>query len=128
MDEILSRQIKEMANIEFQCSCGKNHKIEMKHIYVGEGVHTKIVDIVKEISPKEILIVCDKNTYKALGNSVEDKIREAGYNYKSIILSSGEGDLIPDERTIGRLLVEMSDETELLVAVGSGTIMMLAEL
>ena len=122
MDEILSRQIKEMANIEIQCSCGKNHKIEMKHIYVGEGVHTKIFDIVKEISPKEILIVCDKNTYKALGNSVEDKIREDGYNYKSIILSSGEGDLIPDERTIGRLLVEMSDETELLVAVGSGTI------
>jgi glycerol-1-phosphate dehydrogenase [NAD(P)+] len=94
----------------------------MKHIYVGEGVHTKIVDIVKEILPKEILIVCDKNTYKALGKSVESKIIEAGFNYKNIILSSGEGDLVPDERTIGRLLVEVSDETELLVAVGSGTI------
>jgi glycerol-1-phosphate dehydrogenase [NAD(P)+] len=122
MDEILSKQIKEMADMEFQCSCGKQHKIEMKHIYVGEGVHTKIVDIVKEILPKEILIVCDKNTYKALGKSVESKIIEAGFNYKNIILSSGEGDLVPDERTIGRLLVEVSDETELLVAVGSGTI------
>lgn len=122
MDEILSKQIKEMANIEFQCSCGKKHKIEMKHIYVGEGVHVKIGDIVKEIYPKEILIISDKNTYEALGKSVESKIKESGFNYKNIILSNGEGDLVPDERTIGRLLVEMSDETELLVAVGSGTI------
>lgn len=122
MDEILSKQIKEMANIEFQCSCGKKHKIEMKHIYVGEGVYVKIGDIVKEIYPKEILIISDKNTYEALGKSVESKIKESGFNYKNIILSNGEGDLVPDERTIGRLLVEMSDETELLVAVGSGTI------
>lgn len=122
MDEILGKQIKEMANMEFECSCSKKHKIEMKHIYVGEGVYTKIVDIVKEISPKEILIVCDKNTYKALGKSVEMKIEESGFNFKDIILSSGEGDLVPDERTIGRLLVEVGDETELIVAVGSGTI------
>ena len=122
MDEILNKPIKEMANMEFQCSCGRLHKIEMKHIYVGEGVHAKIVDIVKEISPKEILIISDKNTYKALGKNVEDKIKEVGYNFKNIILSTGEGDLVPDERTIGRLLVEVNDETELLVAVGSGSI------
>jgi glycerol-1-phosphate dehydrogenase [NAD(P)+] len=122
MDEILSKQIKEMADAEFQCSCGKNHKIEMKHIYVGEGVHAKVVDIVKEISPKEILIVSDRNTYNVLGKNVETIINEAKFNTKNIILSSGEGDLVPDERTIGRLLVEASDETDLLIAVGSGTI------
>ena len=53
MDEILNKQIKEMANIEFDCSCGKHHKIEMKHIYVGEGVYIKIVDIAKEILPSK---------------------------------------------------------------------------
>lgn len=122
MDEILSKQIKEMANMEFQCSCGKKHKIEMKHIYVGEGVHTKIVDIVKEISPKEILMVSDRNTYNVLGKNVEAITKEVQFNIKNIILSSGEGDLVPDEKTIGRLLVEVSDETDLLIAVGSGTI------
>lgn len=121
MDEILSKQIKEMADMEFDCSCGKHHKIEMKHIYVGEGVYTKIIDIAKEISPKEILIVSDKNTYKVLGQNVEEKLKDTGYNVKNIILNS-EGDLIPDERSIGRVLVEVEDEIELLVAVGSGTI------
>ena len=107
--------------MDFDCSCGKHHKIEMKHIYVGEGVYTKITDIVKEILPKEILIVSDKNTYKVLGQNVEEKLKDAGYNVKNIILNS-EGDLIPDERAIGRVLVEVEDEIELLVAVGSGSI------
>lgn len=121
MDEILSKQIKEMADMDFDCSCGRHHKIEMKHIYVGEGVYTKIIDIAKEILPKKILIVSDKNTYIALGQNVEEKLKDSGYNVKNIILNS-EGDLIPDERAIGRVLVEVEDEIELLVAVGSGTI------
>ena len=121
MDEILSKQIKEMADMDFDCSCGKHHKIEMKHIYVGEGVYVKIIDIAKEILPKKILIVSDKNTYIALGENVEEKLKDTGYNVKNIILNS-EGDLIPDEKAIGRVLVEVEDEIELLVAVGSGTI------
>jgi len=121
LDEILSKQIKEMADMDFDCSCGKHHKIEMKHIYVGEGVYVKIIDIAKEILPKKILIVSDKNTYIALGENVEEKLKDTGYNVKNIILNS-EGDLIPDEKAIGRVLVEVEDEIELLVAVGSGTI------
>jgi len=121
MDEILNKQIKEMANIEFDCSCGKHHKIEMKHIYVGEGVYIKIVDIAKEILPKQILTVSDSNTYKVLGKDVEEKLKDAGYKVNNIILNR-EGDLVPDERAIGRILVEVDEDTELLIAVGSGSI------
>ena len=121
MDEILNKQIKEMANMEFDCSCGKHHKIEMNHIYVGEGVSTKIVDIVKEILPKQILLVSDNNTYDALGRDVEGKLKDTGFSINSIVLSR-HGDLVPDERAIGRVLVEIDDDTELLVAVGSGSI------
>ena len=121
MDEILSKEIKEMANMGFDCSCGKYHKIEMKHIYVGESVYTKIVDVVKEVLPKQILIISDNNTYDALGREVEVKLKEAGYKISSIVLSR-EGDLVPDESAIGRVLVEIGDDTELLVAVGSGSI------
>jgi len=121
LDEILKKQIKNMANMEFDCSCGKHHKIEMKHIYVGEGVYTKIVDIAKEVLPKQILIVNDNNTYKVLGKDVEKKLKDAGYKIKSIILSS-QGDLVPAESAIGRVLVEVEEDTGLLVAVGSGSI------
>ncbi|MDR3597803.1 sn-glycerol-1-phosphate dehydrogenase [Clostridium sp.] len=121
MDEILSKQITAMANMEFTCSCGKRHKIEMKHIYVGEGVYTKIVDIAKEISPKKILIVNDRNTYNVLGKDVEKKLLEEGYELNNIILGT-QVDLVPDERAVGRVLVEVDEKTELLVAVGSGSI------
>lgn len=121
MDEILSMEIKEMANMEFDCSCSKTHKIEMKHIYMGEGAYVKILDIAQEILPQEILLVSDSNTYKALGKDVESKLLEADYKINNIILES-KGDLVPDEKAVGRLLMEVNDDTELIVAVGSGSI------
>ncbi|ABR34524.1 sn-glycerol-1-phosphate dehydrogenase [Clostridium beijerinckii] len=121
MNEILTKTIEEMADMEFDCGCGKKHRIDIKHIYVGENVYNRILDVAKEILPKEILLVSDNNTYKALGKCVENELTESGYKVNNIILVS-DGDLIPDEKAIGRLLVEVNNETELIVAVGSGSI------
>ncbi|NOW03912.1 sn-glycerol-1-phosphate dehydrogenase [Clostridium beijerinckii] len=121
MNEILTKTIEEMADMEFDCSCGKKHRIDIKHIYVGENAYNRILDVAKEILPKEILLVSDNNTYKALGKCVENELTESGYNINNIILVS-DGDLIPDEKAIGRVLVEVNNETELIIAVGSGSI------
>lgn len=102
-------------------AAAKKHRIDIKHIYVGENVYNRILDVAKEILPKEILLVSDNNTYKALGKCVENELTESGYKVNNIILVS-DGDLIPDEKAIGRLLVEVNNETELIVAVGSGSI------
>lgn len=121
MNEILTKTIEEMADMEFDCGCGKKHRIDIKHIYVGENVYNRILDVAKEILPKEILLVSDNNTYKALGKCVENELTESGYKVNNIILVS-DGDLIPDEKAIGRVLAEVNNETELIVAVGSGSI------
>lgn len=121
MNEILTKTIEEMADMEFDCGCGKKHRIDIKHIYVGENVYNRILGVAKEILPKEILLVSDNNTYKALGKCVENELTESGYKINNIILFS-DGDLIPDEKAIGRVLVEVNNETELIVAVGSGSI------
>ena len=121
MNEILTKTIEEMADMEFDCGCGKKHRIDIKHIYVGENVYNRILDVAKEILPKEILLVSDNNTYKALGKCVENELTESGYKINNIILVSN-GDLIPDEKAIGRVLVEVNNETQLIVAVGSGSI------
>jgi Glycerol dehydrogenase and related enzymes len=121
LNEILTKTIEEMADMEFDCGCGKKHRIDIKHIYVGENVYNRILDVAKEILPKEILLVSDNNTYKALGKCVENELTESGYKINNIILVS-DGDLIPDEKAIGRVLVEVNNETQLIVAVGSGSI------
>lgn len=121
MNEILTKTIEEMADMEFDCSCGRKHRIDIKHIYVGENVYDRILYVAKEILPKEILLVSDNNTYKALGKCVENELTESGYKINNFILVS-DGDLIPDEKAIGRVLVEVNNETELIVAVGSGSI------
>nr|WP_241416430.1 sn-glycerol-1-phosphate dehydrogenase [Clostridium beijerinckii] len=102
-------------------AAAKKHRIDIKHIYVGENVYNRILDVAKEILPKEILLVSDNNTYKALGKCVENELTESGYKVNNIILVS-DGDLIPDEKAIGRVLVEVNNETGLIVAVGSGSI------
>lgn len=40
-----------MANMEFDCDCGKHNKIKIGHIYIGEGICIQILNVVKEVLP-----------------------------------------------------------------------------
>lgn len=53
MNEILTKTIEEMADMEFDCGCGKKHRIDIKHIYVGENVYNRILDVAKEFYQKK---------------------------------------------------------------------------
>ena len=59
------------------------------------------------------MVVCDENTYKVAGEQVYQVLKNAGYD--AILLKFvREGELVPDERTIGELLLTIQPETEFL--------------
>jgi glycerol-1-phosphate dehydrogenase [NAD(P)+] len=64
--------------------------------------------------------VADRNTWKAMGEEVEQKLRSAGLATRSTIYE--EQYLAADAESIFRLLVDDDPEERLYVAVGSGTI------
>ena len=39
MNEILDRQISEMVDMSFECSCGRTHTVEIKEIFIQKEIN-----------------------------------------------------------------------------------------
>lgn len=104
------------------CDCPCDHARPNQDIYVGKGLIPRLPEYVARRGlGTHCVVVCDENTFKVAGEQVYQVLKNAGYD--AILLKFvREGELVPDERTIGELLLTIQPETEFLVAVGSGSI------
>lgn len=104
------------------CNCPCDHARPNQDIYVGKGLIPRLPEyIARRGLGTHCVVVCDENTFKVAGEQVYQVLKNAGYD--AILLKFvREGELVPDERTIGELLLTIQPETEFLVAVGSGSI------
>jgi glycerol-1-phosphate dehydrogenase [NAD(P)+] len=121
MDEVLKSSISDMAGLSFQCSCGRTHEVDIKKIVIGSNKTPELVDIVKSYGGKAFLCA-DNNTYDISGKNIEEALKQAGVTVKTYVFRPEHGNLVPNEQTLGRLLIEMDEDTKVIVAVGSGTI------
>lgn len=95
----------------------------IKAIEVKPGASNDIADFLALHSYACPAVVSDSITYKAAGQSICEKLSSAKIGYRSHVLRPNQnGQVIADEQTVMQLFVEISEETDLLIAVGSGTI------
>lgn len=111
--------INEMTNLIYKCSCGCEHSVNIKHIRLGQGEANTLTDILQGFIDKHIWLVADQNTYRAAGNQAEAAL---GESFKLNCFVFEEEQLIPDEYAIGKLLIEIPEDTAFILGVGSGTI------
>lgn len=102
------------------CACGRKHECGIKHITVKKGAVQMLPDYIKEDGYKKICLVADRITNKIAGEKVAAVLTSADISYEKVILQ--EDFPLPDEQTIGTLLVEIPPTADLIIAVGSGTI------
>jgi len=122
MNEILSMNINDMPNVKFECSCGREHHFDVHALSIGKD---RIKDICRMAEPfrgSKILVVFDNNTYKVAGKEVVRLLKESDFNVKELLFDCGDNILIPDEKTLGRILQEQDLDVGLIVAVGGGVI------
>lgn len=122
MDEILNATLEEMGTISFDCSCGKHHQMSIEKLIMGKGVLPRICEIAEPFRNGKILMVSDNHTYDAAGEKVLELLEDDEFQVKNLILDSGDGILIPDESVVGKVLLNVERETNLLIGVGSGSI------
>lgn len=122
MDEILNASLEEMGMADFDCSCGKHHKMNIKKLIMGKGVLPRITEIAEPFQDRKILMVSDYHTFTAAGERVLEYLEKDQYMVKNLILDSGNDILIPDERVVGKVLLNIEPKTGLLIGVGSGSI------
>lgn len=122
MNEILTMAMNEMAEADFDCSCGRHHQLPIKKIAIGKGTIQGLPEMASEFKGKQVYMISDNNTWKAAGEKAHQLMSDAGFEIKSHMFDRGQEILIPDELAVGRMLLEMPLDTGLIIAVGAGTL------
>ena len=102
------------------CSCGRVHRCEIDTIIIEPDALNQIVPILQKNQWKQLCIVEDIHTSKAAGEMVERLLKEAGLIPQVICFE--DDFLIPDEIALAKVVTDMDRNTDLILAVGSGTI------
>lgn len=111
-----------MAGVTFECGCGRKHCLDIDHLVMGKGVIHNLVEILKEYKHQKIYMLSDNHTFEAAGKTALKILEDGGYQVNNVVIDSGEDILIPDEKAVGKMFMELEQETGMIVAVGSGTL------
>ena len=122
MNEILNLTVNEMPQTEFDCSCGRHHNFSVHEMSIRKGAIEDLPRMAEPFKDGKILVVFDNNTYKVAGKKAVELLEENGFNIKTLLFDTGDDILIPDEKTLGRILQEQDLDCKLMIAVGSGVI------
>jgi len=118
-ESLSSLKLEALAGLNYKCSCGRSHKVDIQIIKMGQGVLKELPSLMEAFQTKQLFLIEDQNTYKVAGKKVEDLLNE-DFKVKHYIFD--EDHLVPNERALGRLLVEIPEDTALIIAIGSGTL------
>ncbi len=102
---------------DFDCKCGKTHGCAIEHVIVEEGAIAKIGGLVEKYN--NIVLISDCNTYATCGDKVKAQL---GDKCKSSLVFECEGFLVPNEDAIAKAQEYLTDETDLIIGIGSGVI------
>lgn len=121
MVDLLNLKIEQMAGLNFKCECGRTHKVDIEKIIVGSNILNDKSSFIDIINSENLFVVADKNTYKSWGKELITLLKRENYQITEFIFQN-EDHLIPNEKSVGRLLIEIPKNTSLIIGVGSGTI------
>ena len=119
MESLLSLNVEALAGLNYKCSCGISHKVDIQIIKMGKGALNELPTMLKAFETKRLFLIQDQNTHKVAGRKVETLLKE---DFKLSHYIFSEDPLVPNELALGRLLVKIPEDTTLIVGIGSGTI------
>ncbi len=121
LDTIGRLESNDFLNAKLECQCGKPHSINIDKVIIGKDALKQVPDVVRTFGAKKVLLVADTNTYEVAGMKVASLLEENHLSYKSYVYKVTR-DLVPDEEAVGKLLLQVEKNTDLIVTVGAGTL------
>lgn len=123
-----SLPISQLIQTPFACDCGRIHLADIRQVCIGKGVTSRIETFLAAQPTKgrmlekaldELLIVCDPNTRKVFGDTLAQRLREEGWKVRMHCFTQSQ-----PHATMAlaqELMEDITPDTGLLLAVGSGT-------
>ena len=100
-----------------ECECGRTHKCEIKHVIIGDDATARVGKLA--VAYKHILLVADNNTYPICGDFVKYQLKDKCEN---VLTYESEGLLVPNESAIDKMQQLLTNNTDLIIGIGSGVI------
>ena len=110
-------EIKDLLLGKEVCECGKSHKCPIDYVIISDNAFDSIPDITKDY--KSVLLVADRNTYGVCGDDVAKKLGDKLAN--TLVYATSEV-LVPDEKALDELRANVTENTDLIIGIGSGVI------
>ena len=105
-------------NCKLSCDCGRVHYVPIKHVSIRPGALADLPIFIKEAGYENPFIICDNITYRVAGIRCAELLRSSGLAPVLHVLTH----LNFDEATAGEIVIAMPPETDVIVAVGTGSI------
>lgn len=102
----------------FSCDCGKEHYASLKYVSVRKDALEDLPVFAKELGFKSLYLISDKITYDIAGKCCMEILAAAGMKAGIVVLNHTGF----DEATVGEILINMPDDCDVVVAVGTGAI------
>ena len=102
----------------FECNCGREHYASLKFVSVRKNALEDLPVFAQKLDFKSLYLICDPITYDIAGKCCMEILAAAGVKASAVVLKHTGF----DEATLGELLINMPDDCDLVVAVGTGAI------
>lgn len=112
--------ITEYLSNTFTCECGNEHSAAIKHIAIEDDALSSLIPYIKANSFTKAFVLYDTTTYKIAGDLVSKLFTQENQAFSYYIINTAEP--VPDEHTIGEVLIHYDPSCDLIIGVGSGTI------
>lgn len=103
-----------------ECGCGKSHKLTLPQIIVENGAITCLPKLINDYAGKKVFVLADKNTFKAVGAKLCATLENQDIKYTKYVFQTGE--IEPNEKAVGSVVMHFDHSCDLIIAVGSGVI------
>lgn len=120
MTQFRSAKLGELIGRSFTCECGRIHTAAIQELHIASGALAEIPAVICRGGWKKPFIIADQNTYKVAGELAAQHLAEAGIPFGKIVLQ--EAAVVPNEHTIGSIVMHFDQEADIIIGVGSGTI------
>ena len=104
---------------EIPCGCGRAHQTALKRTEISSGAIQKLPEFVRELGHSRVFVISDANTWPVLGEKAEAVLKDAGIPCGGVVLP---GDVLADEEGVGLVLMHFDRDSDLILAVGTGTV------
>lgn len=99
------------------CACGMTHTCDIKNVIIKADAINEIPLTTADYN--RILIVADRNTYATCGDKVVELIKD---KIEKVFVFDTEDILVPDEKAVAEFKSHITEDTDLIVGIGSGVI------